>query len=499
MTAAYIFGAQMVNFPVAAGTSGHLLGGLLAAVLVGPSAATVVMAAVFVIQTFFFLDGGHTALGANVLNMGLAGTWGGYAVYRALAGPAPGARRSLWAAGAAAWCSVMLGAALTAAQLAASGTVAGGLVFPAMLGVHILIGVGEAALTVAALGLLWRVRPDVVTGAARGPAANSRAWQWAGFGGLAAVAALAPFASSAPDGLERVAETLRFDRAGAAPLLPGLLPDYQLPGFAAPWAPAAVSLFGAGLMVIALGPIRRLSPRHHPATSPPHHLTTPSAPDARVRLACALALVLCAALLPPGQGTRIPLLALVALGWVVLARVSLIWLAGRALLLLPFLGLVALSLPAFRTGGPEAGTAGLTLLRAAASLLATAGFLAGLREAEVVTALAAFRLPTAITTTVTFALRYLRLTAAEAARMLQARAARSGGAGTLALRAGVGGSIIGSLFVRSLERSERVSLAMEARGYRGGTLLPAGKPLTAADLAFGAGFGLFLIGVCLWP
>src|SRR5205085_9734926 len=89
LTAAYVFAAQMVNFPVAAGTSGHLLGAVLAAVLLGPHAAAVVMAAVFIIQAFFFLDGGHTALGANVLNMGLAGTYGGYAVYRALAGPAP--------------------------------------------------------------------------------------------------------------------------------------------------------------------------------------------------------------------------------------------------------------------------------------------------------------------------------------------------------------------------------------------------------------------------
>src|SRR5690349_5911677 len=73
VTAAYVFAAQMLNFPVAAGTSGHLLGALLAAVLVGPHAGTVVMAAVFLIQAFFFLDGGHTALGANILNMGIAG------------------------------------------------------------------------------------------------------------------------------------------------------------------------------------------------------------------------------------------------------------------------------------------------------------------------------------------------------------------------------------------------------------------------------------------
>src|SRR4051812_47153642 len=108
LTAAYVFAAQMVNFPVAGGTSGHLLGAVLAAVLLGPHAASVAMAAVFLIQAFFFLDGGHTALGANLLNMGLAGTYGGYAVYRTLAGPSPGARRCMTAAGAAAWASVML-------------------------------------------------------------------------------------------------------------------------------------------------------------------------------------------------------------------------------------------------------------------------------------------------------------------------------------------------------------------------------------------------------
>ena len=126
VTAAYVFAAQMVNFPVAAGTSGHLLGALLAAVLVGPHAATVVMTAVFLIQAFFFLDGGHTALGANVLNMGLTGTYGGYAVYRLCAGPVPERRRCLLALAVASWVSVMLGAGLTALELSLSGTIAPG-------------------------------------------------------------------------------------------------------------------------------------------------------------------------------------------------------------------------------------------------------------------------------------------------------------------------------------------------------------------------------------
>ncbi|MGV3722746.1 MAG: energy-coupling factor ABC transporter permease, partial [Actinomycetota bacterium] len=181
VTAAYVFAAQMINFPVAAGTSGHLLGALLAAVLVGPHAGTVVMTAVFLIQTFFFLDGGHTALGANVLNMGLAGTYGGFLVYRLLAGPAPDQRRCLRAAAAAAWVSVLLGAALTSWELSLSGAVAPRAVFPAMLGVHALIGAGEAAITTAAVALLWKVRPDLLTGrdAAGSPGAG---WRWAAAG-----------------------------------------------------------------------------------------------------------------------------------------------------------------------------------------------------------------------------------------------------------------------------------------------------------------------------
>jgi cobalt/nickel transport system permease protein len=502
MTAAYIFAAQMVNFPVAAGTSGHLLGALLAAVLVGPSAAAVVMAAVFVIQTFFFLDGGHTALGANVLNMGLAGAWGGYAAYRALAGAAPGPRRCLWAAGIAAWCSVMLGAALTAAQLALSGTIAGRLVFPAMLGAHALIGLGEAVLTAAALGLLWRVRPDLITGRDADPAAAGR-WRWAALSGLAAVAALAPLASQHPDGLERVAEILRFDRAAADPSLPGPFPDYTLPGAGErAWIPIVVSLIGSSVMLASLAALvrlrRRFSYGHSPLMKGERGEGRGERVDARVKVGCLLGLVLAAVLLPAQDAGKVVILAVAALAWVVLERTPARWLAARALVLLPFVGLAALSLPALREIGAPPSVYGLIFLRAATSLLATAAFLAGTAEAEVVGALAAYRVPAPLITTMTFALRYIRLLGAEAGRMLQARSARAAGGGTLALRAGVGGSIVGSLFIRSFERAERVSLAMEARGYRGGEVLPGRKRLHTLDLLFGAGFALFLVGICLW-
>jgi len=492
LTAAYVFAAQMVNFPVAGGTSGHLLGALLAAILVGPHAATVAMSAVFLIQAFFFLDGGHTALGANILNMGLAGTYGGYALYRLVAGPSPGSRRCLAASAVAAWFSVMLGAALTSTELALSGTIAPRFVFPAMLGVHALIGLGEAAITVAAVALLWKVRPDLLTGRDAGTSAGAR-WGWAA-GGLLLVALLAPLASSSPDGLERVAERLGFEAHAAHPAMGGPFPDYTLPGAGeGHWTPVAVSLIGCGLVLAAVALVTQRRAR---VTS--GSVVAPRRVDARVRLGCMLALVITAVVLPPAAAGKVVLLTGFTAVWALLSRVSARWLAGRAALLLPFVGLAALSSPAVRSGGPGGGVYLLVFLRAATSLLATAAFLSGTPEAEVLGALRAYRLPPALSETLAFALRYLRALGEDTGRMLQARAARSAGGGTLALRAGVAGGIVGSLFIRSFERAERVSLAMAARGYRGD--LPAARQgrLGLSDLWFAAGFGLLLSGIWLW-
>ncbi len=523
MTAAYVFAAQMVNFPVAAGTSGHLLGSVLVAVLLGPHAASLVMTAVFLVQALFFLDGGHTALGANVLNMGLAGTYGGYAVYRALAGPVPGRRRTLAAAGAAAWVAVLLGAGLTSAELVLSGMAPARTVFPVMLGIHAVIGVGEALLTAAALGLLLRARPDVVTGQQAATAGGH--WGWAAAAGLVAVAALAPLASSAPDGLEWAAVRVGIPEPEAAPLLPGLMPDYTLPGLGeASWAPAAVSVLGAGLMLATLGLClegRRRSAAPDAMTrmslGPPAHSSPGQAGDARVRLAAALGLAVTAALLPAAEAGKVVVLAVVALCWVLAVRAPGRWLAGRAVLLLPLLGLGLLALPGLRAGshvGPA--TLGLAFLRAAVSFLATAAFLHGTPEPEVLAALRWFRLPPALAETVAFALRYLHTLGEEAGRMLQARAARSAGNGALVLRAGATGGIIGALFLRSFERSERVALAMAARGAgtasfgvrgpshpapgsetRSLSALPTSR-LHPTDRVFLGSVLLLLLGVWLW-
>jgi cobalt/nickel transport system permease protein len=169
VVAAFIFATQMLNFPVAGGTSGHLLGATLAAVLLGPWLACLVMAVVLVVQCFAFADGGVSALGANILNMGVLGALlAGYLVVGARK-LLPATRTAfLGAVGVVAWLAVMVGATLTSVELAISDTIPLDTVLPAMLGVHALIGVGEAVISVAAVGAVLAARPDLVALAPRG-------------------------------------------------------------------------------------------------------------------------------------------------------------------------------------------------------------------------------------------------------------------------------------------------------------------------------------------
>lgn len=166
--AAFIFAAQMMNFPVAGGTSGHMLGGALAAILLGPWAAVIVMSAVIGLQAVLFQDGGIAAMGANILNMGIVSALVGYVIYRSAA-PFTRNRRPLLLATAfvAAWISVEVAAIATTMELVASGTTAFGVAFPAMVGVHALIGIGEGLITAAALGFILSTRADLVPESSR--------------------------------------------------------------------------------------------------------------------------------------------------------------------------------------------------------------------------------------------------------------------------------------------------------------------------------------------
>jgi len=172
MMTAFIFAAQMLNFPVAAGTSGHFMGASLAVIVLGPAAGLLAMTLVLGLQCFLFADGGVTALGANVFNMGVVGcvvTMFVMSAARRLLGES---RVRLLAAGSvAAFLSIVLASAACAVELALSGTAALKVALPAMVGVHAIIGVGEAAITAAALELLMSARPDLIA-----------AWQGQGTG-----------------------------------------------------------------------------------------------------------------------------------------------------------------------------------------------------------------------------------------------------------------------------------------------------------------------------
>lgn len=162
--AAFIFAAQMLNFPVVGGTSGHFLGAALAAVFLGPWAACLIMTVVLVVQCLGFADGGLTALGANIFNMGLIGGILGYYIFTAIKKILPRTRLGfLSAAAAAAWLSVVIASAACATQLAISGTSPLNIVLPAMVGVHMIIGVGEAIITTAVVAVVLNTRPDLVS------------------------------------------------------------------------------------------------------------------------------------------------------------------------------------------------------------------------------------------------------------------------------------------------------------------------------------------------
>jgi cobalt/nickel transport system permease protein len=165
VTAAFIFAAQMLNFPVAGGTSGHFLGAALAATLLGPWLACLVLAVVLIVQAFVFADGGITALGANILNMGVIGGVVVGSLMLAARKALPKTRGALLGVVAVgSWLAVVAGAAACAVELALSDTVPLGTVLPAMASVHVVIGLGEAVITVAAVAAVLTTRPDLIYG-----------------------------------------------------------------------------------------------------------------------------------------------------------------------------------------------------------------------------------------------------------------------------------------------------------------------------------------------
>jgi cobalt/nickel transport system permease protein len=224
----FVFAAQLVNVPLLPGTSGHLVGGMLAAALVGPWRGLVVMAVVLAVQALLFQDGGVTAYGANLLAMGAAGCLGGLSVASLVDRLVPGARGRVAGPVAGAFVGTLVGAAFVGAALALSGLYPARTVLPVILSLHVPIALLEAALTGAILGTVLRWRPDLVRGLqAAGTAPRSSPALGALTIALAVAAFVAPFASPLPDGLESAAERLGFADAARA-LWPAVAPDYEL-------------------------------------------------------------------------------------------------------------------------------------------------------------------------------------------------------------------------------------------------------------------------------
>jgi len=241
--AAFVFAAQMLNFPVAGGTSGHLLGGVLAAALLGPGAAAIVIACVLTVQALLFSDGGVLALGANIFNMSFIGAIVGYAIYRAVLRFLPGLRGRIAAVFFAAWCSTVLASLTCAGELALSGTLAPAVVFPAMLGTHALIGIGEGLITALVILTIARTRPDLLEGDNATTSGRGTGWEFLAFGLVIALGLaifVSPYACAWPDGLDKVAQKFGFE-ARAATLIKTWIPDYKMPGISSEGIATAVA------------------------------------------------------------------------------------------------------------------------------------------------------------------------------------------------------------------------------------------------------------------
>jgi cobalt/nickel transport system permease protein len=260
VVAAAIFAGQMLNFPVAAGTSGHLLGAALATILLGPWAAVLVMAIVVGAQALLFADGGLGALGANWLNMAVIGVFVSYTLYRAVQRFSRGAKWGILAGGfLAGWTSIFVAALAAGLQLALSGTSPANLGIPAMALVHAVIGLVEGLITVGALAFVYAARPDLVRTTDQKQVGGKLVWI-AGLLIAVALAVASPLASTHPDGLEFIAQQQGFlVKEQASPIQ--IIPNYALPGIAnQSTATIAAGLLGViivFLMAIGVAFLRR--------------------------------------------------------------------------------------------------------------------------------------------------------------------------------------------------------------------------------------------------
>lgn len=260
-TTAFVFASQMLNFPIGAGTSVHLLGGVLVGAIVGPWSGMLVLFAVLLVQALLFQDGGIASLGANTLNLSIISVGGGTLIYRSLLAVfGVGNRRRVGAAAAAAFVSTVLVGIAVAAELAASGTIPTKPALMVVGGGHVVTGVVEAVLTGAILATVLRLRPDLVMlSAGARPVSRTFAMGVAGAGVVLAVTA-GYLASTRPDVLRAAAHRLGFASQDTVTLVSPFR-DYVAP-VGGPWVAGLVGVvvvFAVGWLVVRLLVRGRLS------------------------------------------------------------------------------------------------------------------------------------------------------------------------------------------------------------------------------------------------
>jgi cobalt/nickel transport system permease protein len=259
LVAAFVFVAQMLNFPVIGGTSGHILGAVLASVLVGMNAGIVIISLILLVQAFLFADGGIFSLGANIFNMALAGSIVGTVFYRVIRWMIPDRMGIFIGVILAAWCSTVVAAICCTGELAWSGTVTWNAAFPVMTGIHMLIGIGEAVISVLVVAAVLNTRPDLLPDAGNAGTSPGSVKEILVYGAVI-VAGLAlfvsPFSSSWPDGLERVAAVLGFDvKKISAPVAVAPLAEYRIPWIGTVSATTAIAGLIGAAAVFALAVI----------------------------------------------------------------------------------------------------------------------------------------------------------------------------------------------------------------------------------------------------
>ena len=519
LVAAFIFAAQMFNFPVIPGMSGHLQGGVLAAVLVGPWTAIVVFAVVLGTQALFFADGGLTALGLNAFNMGLVGAGGGYLIYRAVLKVTGDNARSVAAsAGVAAALAVPLAAGAFVVQFSLGGAaeVSISAVLVAMLGTHALIGIGEGVLTALVIGAVMEARPDLVHGA---PAASGvkahrpspRAVLVAGLvlTGIFAVV-VSQFASRNPDGLEFVAEREGFAVTAQEPATAGSpLADYGAGLTGRDTVDTAIAGLVGVVIVFMVGyGLFRLLRRgekgtpHAAASGHVHALYQHGESfvhkmPAHLKLVTGIGFVVGIVATPREAFWAFGVFAIVLIAFSRAAGLRPGFIASRMLVATPFIS-VALLLPFFG-GGDQVSILGVTLsepgmwtmwniiVKASYGLWASVILGSTTTIPDVLAGLERLRLPPAIVGLTGFMLRYIDVVLAQFGRMRRAMESRAYRPRSLRQSRPMAAAT-GTLFVRSFERGERVYLAMASRGYTGelpraqATAVPAIQWASAAAL-----------------